>query len=106
MDRNWSGQHIKHVGNIITSTLDDKDDIELKIREYFCQVNKLLSDFQELWHDVLSELLINTATHFIEDKLGYLDQSMSKGYTDHGTEEWEAFWTWHIILIASCCHHC
>ncbi len=48
--------NVKHVGNIITSTLDDKDDIELKIWKYFCQVNKLLSDFQELRHDVLSEL--------------------------------------------------
>ncbi len=24
-------------------------------------------------------------------KLGTLDQSMSKGYTEHGTEEWEEF---------------
>ncbi len=50
--------NVKHVGNIITSTLDDKDNIELKIREYFCQVNKLLSYFQGLRHDVLSELFI------------------------------------------------
>ncbi len=39
--------NVKHVGNIITSTLDDKNDIELKIWEYFCQVNKLLSDFRD-----------------------------------------------------------
>ncbi len=37
--------NVKHVGNISIATLDDKDDIELKIREYFCQVNKLLSYF-------------------------------------------------------------
>ncbi len=48
--------NVKNVGNIITSTLDDKDDIELKIPEYLCQVNKLLSDFQGLRHDVLSDL--------------------------------------------------
>ncbi len=48
--------NVKHVGNIITSTLDDKDDIALKLRENFCRVNKLLSDFQGLRHDVLSEL--------------------------------------------------
>ncbi len=45
--------NVKHVGNIIICTLDD---IELKKREYVCQVNKLLSDFQRLRHDVLSEL--------------------------------------------------
>ncbi len=38
--------NVKHVGNIITSILDDKDDIELKLSEYFYQVTKLLSDFQ------------------------------------------------------------
>ncbi len=48
--------NVMHVGNIITTTLDDKDDIELNIHEYFCQVNKLFSDFQGLRHDVLSEL--------------------------------------------------
>ncbi len=34
--------NVKHVGNIISSTLDDKDDIELKIWEHFCQINKML----------------------------------------------------------------
>ncbi len=48
--------NVKHVGNIITSTIADKDDIELNIQEYFCQINKLLSDFQGLRHDALSEL--------------------------------------------------
>ncbi len=37
--------NVKHAGNIITSTLDDNDDIELTIWEHFCQVNKLLSHF-------------------------------------------------------------
>ncbi len=32
-------------------------DVKPKIWEYFCQVNKLLSDFRGLRHDVLSELL-------------------------------------------------
>ncbi len=40
----WEATNVKHVGDIITSTLDDKDDVKLKIWEYFCQVNKLLSD--------------------------------------------------------------
>ncbi len=31
--------------------------------------------------------LINTATLFMEVKLGTLDQSMSKGYTEYRTEE-------------------
>ncbi len=33
------------------------------------------------------DCLINSATYFMEVKLGTLDQSMSKGYTEHGTEE-------------------
>ncbi len=48
--------NVKHVGNIITFTVDDKDDIELKIWDYFCQVNKLFSDFQWWRHNVPSEL--------------------------------------------------
>ncbi len=31
--------------------------------------------------------LINTATHFMEVKIGTLDQSMFEGYTEHETEE-------------------
>ncbi len=38
------------------STLDNKDDIELKIWKYFCQLNKLLSDFQGLRHNVVFKL--------------------------------------------------
>ncbi len=73
--------------SLITSTLENKDNIELKIWEYVYQVYKLLSDFRGLRHDILSELFNNTTTHFMEVKLGTLDQSMSKGYTEHGTEE-------------------
>ncbi len=79
--------NVTHGGNISTSTLDDKDDIELKIWEYFCQVNKLLSDFQGLRHDVLSELFNKYWNSFYGSQAWTLDQSMSKGCTEHGIEE-------------------
>ncbi len=60
--------NVKHVGNIITSTIDDKDDIELTIWEYFCQVNKLLSDFQGLRLVVLSELFNKYCNSFYESQ--------------------------------------
>ncbi len=56
--------NVKLMGNIITSNLDDMDDIELNIWEYFGQVNKQLSDFQRLKHDVLSELFTTYCNSF------------------------------------------
>ncbi len=41
---NWESK-VKHVGNVLNPILRDKDDIYLKLQEFFQQVNKLLVDF-------------------------------------------------------------
>ncbi len=77
--------NVKHVSNIITSTLDDKDDVVLKIQEYGCQVNKLLSNFKGLGHDVLSALFNKYCNSFYGSQAWGLRSKQV--YTEHGTEE-------------------
>ncbi len=39
--------NVKHVGNIITPTLDDKDDIELNIRDFSVKLINCFETFRD-----------------------------------------------------------
>ena len=93
----------KHLGNMLNQVLDDSDDIDTKLGNFYVSVNKLLAKFRFLQSDILDVLFNSYCTSFYGAHIWDFDSKFFSrfciGWQKAIRRVWKLPYTTHVWIL-------